>query len=124
MPFAVPMLWREPTNQKVSEYSKRTKSRIAHLDCPSALRTVTHLHENILIPTLPAVSNRDNDRSSAESVDFSQTSKSSASIALMLSDEEQHSLHAADVLQLLNLNDVNHLVRDLGLTKKKSELLS
>ena len=60
MPFAVPMIWREPTNHanhyyfcltKVSGYSKRTSSRIMYPDCPSALRSVTHLHENIPIPT-------------------------------------------------------------------------
>ena len=92
MPFAVPMIWREPANQKVSEYSKRTKSRIVHPDCPSALRPVPHSHENIPIPTPPSVSQRDNDSSLAESIDFSQTLKSSAIISLMFSDKEPHSL--------------------------------
>ena len=74
------MKWREPTNQKISEYSKRTKSRIVHPDCLSALRPVTHSHENIPIPTFLFVLERDNDSSSAESVDFSQTSKSSEAL--------------------------------------------
>ena len=89
-------------------------------DCPSALRPVAHSHENIPIPSASLVSERDNDSSSAESRDFSPTSKSSASIVFMLSDEEPHSSQAADVPQLLNQND---LVRDFGLTKEKSELL-
>ena len=116
IPFAVPIIWREPTNQK------RAKSRIVHRDCPSALRPVTYLHERISIPTSPSVSERDNDSSSAESIDFPQTSKSSASISTMLSDEEPHSSQAADVQQLLNQNDLNDLVIDMGFTKEKSEL--
>ena len=54
-------------------------------DRPSALRPVTRSHENISIPSPRPVSKRDNASSSAESIDFSQTFKSSASIALMLS---------------------------------------
>ena len=41
----------------------------------------------------------------------------------MLTDEP-HSSQAADIPQLFNLNDVNDLVRDLGLTKGKLELIS
>ena len=107
----------------VSEYSNRTKSRIVYPDYPSALRAVTYSHENIPIPTPPPVSERDNNNSLAESIEFSQTSKSSASIASMLSDEELHSSQAADVPQLFDQNDLNDLVRDLGLTKEKPELL-
>ena len=58
---------------------------------PLALLHVTHLHENIPIPTPPPVSERDIDSSSAESIDLSQTAKISASIASMLSDKEPHS---------------------------------
>ena len=42
----------------------------------------------------------------------------------MLSDKEPHSSQAAEVRQLLNQNDLNDLVRDLGLTIERSELLS
>ena len=87
-----------------------------------ALRLVTHLHENIPIPTPRSVLERDNDSSSAGSIYFFHTSKSSASIASILSDEERHSSQAADVPQLLNQNDLNDLVRDLCLTKEKSKL--
>ena len=45
------------------------------------LRPVTHLHKNIPITTPPPVSERDSDCRSAESIDFSSTSKISASIA-------------------------------------------
>ena len=93
-------------------------------DCPSVLRPVSHSHENISIPTPLLVLERDNDGSSAESMDFSQTSNSSASITSMLSDEEPHSSQATVVPQLMNQNDLNHFVRNLGITKEKSELLS
>ena len=124
------MIWREPTNHandccfrltKVSGYSQCTKSRIVYPDCFSALRPVTHLHENSPIPTPPPVSEQDNDSSSAESIDFAQPSQSSARIASMLSDQELHSSKAADVPQLSNQND---LIRDFGLTKEKLEFLS
>ena len=65
-----------------------------------------------------------NDSSSAESIDYSQTSKISASIASVLSDKEPHSTQAADVSQPINQNDLNDLGSGLGLTKKKLELLS
>ena len=124
MPFAVPTVWCEPANHaniycfcltKVFGYSKRTKSRIVYPDCPSALRLVTSLHENISIPT-PPVSKRNNDSSPAESIAFSQTSKISASITLMFSDEESHSSKAVNVPQLVNQND---LVRDFGFNQGK-----
>ena len=82
------------------------------------------MHENIPFPIPLPVSERDNDSSLAESIDFSQTSQSSANIISMLSDEEPHSFQAADVPQLLKQDNLNNLVRDFGLTKEKSELLS
>ena len=93
------MIWHEPTNHandcyfchtKVFEYSIHSKSRIMYLDSPSALRPITHLLENISIPIPPPVSEQDNNSSSAESIEFSQTSNSSASIASMLRDAELH----------------------------------
>ena len=77
------------------------------------------MHEFISIPTPPPFSEQDNDSSFAESIDFSQTSKISASIASMFSDEEPHLSQAANVLQLLNQNNLNVLVRDLVFSKKK-----
>ena len=103
---------------------KTHQVRIVYPDHPSALRPVTLSHENIPIPPLRPVLEQDNDSRSAESIDFSQTSKSSASIASMLSDEKPHSSQAADVPQLLNQNNLNDLVGDLGFTKEKLELFS
>ena len=126
------MIWREPTNHANDCYHrltnvlrclKRIKSRFVYPDCSSVLRSVTHSHESIPIPT-PPVTKRDNDSSSAESINFFQTSKGSASIASMFSDEEPHLSQAADVSQLLNRNDLNDLVRILRLIKKKKKLLS
>ena len=75
--FALQEIWCEPTNHanncyfcliKVSRYSKSTKSRIVYPECPSALRPVTHLHENIPIPSTSPVSELKNDKSSAKSI--------------------------------------------------------
>ena len=92
---------------------------ILRAECPSVLRPVTYSNENIPIPTPSPVSEQDNNSSLAKSIDFSQTSKSSASIASTYSDEKPHSSQSPDVPQLLNQNDLNDLVRDFGLTKKK-----
>ena len=63
MVFAVPMVWREPTNHfsdcyfsltKVSGHSKKSKSKIVYPDCPSALRPVAHESENIPVPRPPS----------------------------------------------------------------------
>ena len=106
---------------KVFEYSKRTKSRIVYPHCPSALCSVIHSHENVSLPTPLPASERDNDspscpsdvlQISAESIEFSQTSKSSAGITSMLSDEELHSSQEVDIPELLNPNDLNDLLRD------------
>ena len=88
------------------------------LRVPLGLRPVTHSHKNIPFPNPPPVSERGNNSSLAKSIDFSQTSKSSAGIASVLSDEEPQSSQAANVPQLLNQNDLNDLVRDLGSSRK------
>ena len=63
MPFAVPMVWHEPTNHfsdcyfyltKVSGRSKKSKSKIVYPDCPSALQPVVHVSENIPVPSPPS----------------------------------------------------------------------
>ena len=89
---------------RVSRYSKRAKSRIVYSDCPSALCPILSFicMKTFQFPLFFPFLELDNDSSSAESIDFSQTSKSSTNIASMLSDEKLHSSQAADVPQLLN----------------------
>ena len=63
MLFAVPMVWREPTNHfsdcyfcltKVSGHSKKSKSKIVYPDCPSALRPVAHAFKNTPVLSSPS----------------------------------------------------------------------
>lgn len=69
MPFAVPMVWREPTNHhsdcyfcltNIVGFTKKNKSKIVYPDCPSAIKPVPHDLENT-IPIPPSMSEADDD---------------------------------------------------------------
>ena len=57
MPFAVPMIWREPKNHiddcyfcmtKIVGFSKKNKSKIVDPDCDSAIKPAPHDSENVV----------------------------------------------------------------------------
>ena len=61
MPFAVPMIWREPTNHATDCYfcmtnvkgiNKKNKNKITYPDIPSAIRPVPH-SDDLPIPIPP-----------------------------------------------------------------------
>ena len=67
--------------------------------------------------------NPESGSSFGESIDFSWKSKSSTTSIMTMLEEESHSSQAFPIAHLLNKNDPNDLVEDLGLTKKP-ELLT
>ena len=124
MPFVVPMVWREPTNHfsncyfcltKVLGHSKKSKSKIVYRDCPSALRPVAHAPKNIPVPSLPSQLELRADEiceSATTSAHFEVLSESSGTDTAQSVDD-----FFSLIPHLLDLSDLNHLVRDLGLTK-------
>ena len=121
MPFAVPIVWREPTNHfsdcyfcltKISGHSKKSKSKIVYPNCSSALRPVTHVSENILVPSPPSQLELRADeicKSATTSAHFEVLSESSGiDTALSVDDFFSFTAH------LLDQSDLNDLARDLG----------
>ena len=128
MPFAIPMVWREPTNYfsdcyfcltKASVHSKKSKSKIVHPDCPSALRPVAHASENIPVPSPPSQLELRADEICESTVHFEVLSESSGTDTAQSADD-----FFSLTPHLLDQSDLNDLVRELVLTKNKSELLA
>ena len=118
MPFAVPMIWREPTSHendcyfcmtKIKGFTKKTRSKIAYSysDCSSALKPVPHDSE-MPVPKRPMESEPEN----------SSDECPGATGMDVTYESEQEGPH------LLDQTDLNDLIRDLKLNKEKSELLS
>lgn len=120
MPFGRPMIWSEPTNHindcyfccsNVFGFSAKTKHKIVYPVCSSAVRPMLH-GDKCSIPISPnVIPNFGID----EQVEFE-------------SDEEIVDANDPDYVSehqphLLNQSELNDLVRDLELTKEKSELL-
>ena len=123
MPFAVPMIWREPKNHiddcyfcmtKIVGFSKKNKSKIVYPDCDSAMKPVLHDSENV-VPLPPA----------SPDIDSSEDEQ-----PLMCHDidVDNEDVFESDFLgnkpHLLQQDELNDLVRDLQLSKEKSELLA
>ncbi|XP_037400093.1 uncharacterized protein LOC119264997 isoform X2 [Pygocentrus nattereri] len=122
MHFAVPRIWREPTDQSTNCYfcivdpSKRHTGKnatpVTYPDIPSSIAPVPHCPE-LPVPTLPdratppsEESSRSDTQEDVEDHDFSSCA-----------DEERKPYYP-------NQKDLNDLIRDLGLTKSNAELLT
>jgi hypothetical protein len=121
MPFAVPMIWREPKNHtddcyfcmtKVAGFTRKNKSKIVYPQCDSALKPVPHDSQNV-VPLPPA---------SAESDTSDEENDSDDDMGA--DDVYEADLTDEDKPHLLQQAELNDLIRDLQLSKEKSELLA
>ena len=107
---------------KISGHSKKTKSKIVYPDSPSALRPVAHASDNIPVPSPPSQLELRADKiceSATSPAHFEVPSESSGADTIQSVDD-----FLSFAPHLLDQSDLNDLIRDLGLTKKKSELLA
>ena len=123
MSFAVPMIWREPKEHLTDCYfcitntqgftNRKSKKSIQYPNLPSAMRPVLH-SETLPVPSPPNQNVRDEND---ELCDSESSGSSSA-------ERKDPSYQVADSIpQLVTQATLNDLVRDLGLSKRKSELL-
>ncbi|KAL6459437.1 hypothetical protein MHYP_G00329090 [Metynnis hypsauchen] len=122
MHFAIPRIWREPTDHSTNCYfcmvdpSKRCTGKnampVTYPDIPSSTAPVPHCPE-LPVPTPPdratppsKESSRSDTQEDVEDHDFSSCA-----------DEERKPYYP-------NQKDLNNLIRDLGLTKSNAELLT
>lgn len=117
--FGIPMIWREPKDHssdcyfcivKTSGYNKKNKCKIEYPNIPSAIRPVSHSAE-IPVPVFKEVPSFEiqeyecgEDRSDINDEDF---------------EIENNSVRKG-----FDQHELNDLARDLGLSKKASELLA
>ena len=116
MRFSIPRVWREPSNHvndcyfcmvDITTYKKPAdRSKLVYPDIPSSIAPVPH-SDQLPVPTPPATSLADDTGSSA-------------------SDSEDVEWHAesTDDPHFPDQNELDDLIRDLGLSKAGSELLT
>lgn len=131
MPFAVPMVWREPTDHvsncyfcmtKVTGFSHKSKGSITYPDIPSAIRPVKH-SEHLPVPQPPECkdvmhSDEDGDRDGAGADESAKVATTSDAVY-----ESEPQPDEAKEPHLLTQSDLNDLARDLDLSKSKYEVL-
>lgn len=119
MPFAVPMVWREPRNHvddcyfcitNIKGITSKTKRSIQYPNIPSAMRPVPH-DDSLPIPQPP-------DSYTLDSESHSGSTSPEAGPSYIPS---AHDL--PDTPHLITQSELNDLVRDLDLPKTKAELL-
>lgn len=118
MPFAIPMVWREPRNHhddcyfclaNVHGYSSKNKKEIIYPNLPSAIRPILH-NESLPVPSPPT---------NLESINEPNNSEDD--------ENQEQDVYKPEVNDkapiLFNQHELNDLVRDLNLPKIKAELL-
>lgn len=127
MPFAVPMVWREPQNHfndcyfcvtNIRGFTGKSKHKIDYPDIPSAMRPVPH-DVSMPVPVPPETIITSSDETESESKDPSPEASTSHNIP----DELSSSDSASAKPHLITQADLNDLVRDLDLPKTKAQLL-
>ena len=119
MPFAIPMIWREPKNHStdcyfcttiISGFTSKLKKSIIYPNLNSAMRPIPHSDE-LLIPKPPTNFDFDSD---IESLD--------EDIVLLDTDEDYVDKYTR-IPHLIHQLELNDSVRDLNLTKNQAEIL-
>ena len=125
MPFAVPMVWRAPTDNSSNCYfcmippvakrmSRKKKWTVKYPNIPSALHPVPH-GEELSIPVPPESYTLDSDHDDGQDSAGPEPSKSAnPDFEPSYSSLEPH---------LISQSELNDLVRDLELPNSKAELL-
>jgi len=117
MPFAIPRIWREPTNHltdcyfymvDVSHYRKsKDKKSIVYPSIPSSIAPVPHCKDLPIPkpPMLESISSASGSEEEGRDADFDEASTS----------KEPH---------FPNQQEMDDLIRSMGITKENAELLT
>jgi hypothetical protein len=120
MLLGVPTVWREPTNHfndccfcltNTEGFSKKQKHKIQYPTMPSALKPVPH-GEGLTVPNQPL---------NWDGINISDDDEQLTEIPPGTSDAV-YSLETSGEPHRVNQNELNDLVRDLGLSKQQAEL--
>jgi len=128
MPFAVPMVWREPSNHTTDCYfymvppvlggiAKKKRGAIVYPNIPSALRPVL-CGEGISVPASPKEFTIDSDEE-----DEGESTSGSPETPASTEPHVSHGRSSAPQPHILTQNEMNDLVHDLELSKSKAEVL-
>lgn len=136
--FAVPMLWKKPSNHdndcyfcltNVFGFSTKNKNKITYPDCPSATKPVSH-GEGLPIPVSPNKKvETDEEMNEKENIKSTSGNAKMQEINLLChlfyptSDDPDYVPDNSREPHFINQEDLNDLVRDLNLNKQRSELL-
>ena len=119
MPFAIPMIWTEPTNHatdcyfclsKICGFNMKGKNSLKYPNVSSAIRPVAHSKELPVPKPPPKIPDRYED----------DTEKAKSEEIIDVYEEPSSSLPKP---HLITQSDLNDLVRDLQLSKDHAELL-
>ncbi|KAH9631001.1 hypothetical protein HF086_000727, partial [Spodoptera exigua] len=125
MPFAIPALWREPSNHfndcyfcmtDIRGFTKKIKHNIKYPDVPSMSKPVPHSAE--MPPPLPPSKNEIEVPEEPDLPNVVEYSEESS--------EDPEFLPSTSSLgrpHLINQNELNDLIRDLDLSIRQAELL-
>jgi len=123
MPFAIPMVWREPTDHvsdcyfcltSITGVTAKSKHTVQYPNLPSAMRPVPHSVE-LSVPKPPTNMRLSDSESSDEDVGQANNNMDcDPTFAGACSSNEPH---------LLTQGDLNDIVHDLNLSKRQGELL-
>ena len=127
MPFAIPVVWREPADHSSNCYfcmippvskgmSRKKKWTVEYPNIPSALHPVPH-GEELPIPVPPESYTLDSDDDHDDDQDSAGPEPSTSA------DPDFEPSHSSLEPHLISQSELNDLVRDLELPKSKAELL-